>query len=316
LSALASGSYRLRIRAGGGDGRWSEPVEIAFTVLPPWWRSGWAWAAYVLAGAAVVAGYIRGRTRRLRRRAAELEAVIAARTEDLRRSNAELARLNRLELDEKIAAKLAEEKARLELLRYQLNPHFLLNAFTTLRGLVFSAPEAAGEMVARLAEFCRFALTRTDQTGGTVADEVLLIETYLATEKSRWRDNLTCSVETAASVAAVRLPPFLLQPLVENAVKYGGRTSPDHLEIRVRIAADGTGGLRIEVANTGEWVGEESAHRRESTGLGLENLRQRLRRYYPDAHTLDTQSAGGWVRIVLHLRQPARDPFAATHAAH
>jgi hypothetical protein len=316
LSALASGDYTLRLRARGGDGRWSAPLELAFTVLPPWWRSGWAWAGYTLLGLGLVAAYIRTRTRALRHRAAQLEATVAARTEELRRSNAELVRLNQLELDEKIAAKLAEEKARLELLRYQLNPHFLLNAFTTLRSLVFSAPAAAGDMVAKLAEFCRFALTRTDAAGGTVADETKLIETYLATEQTRWRDNLGCSVEADPAVAGVRLPPFLLQPLVENAVKYGGRTSPDKLEVRVRITGDGAAGLRIEVANTGAWVEADSPHRQDSTGLGLDNLRQRLRRYYPETHTLDVQSAGGWVRVLLHLHQPARDPFAPTHPAH
>lgn len=314
FSALASGTYTLRLRARGGDGRWSAPIELAFTILPPWWRSGWAWAGYVALGVGTIAAYIRTRTRTLRRRARELEAIVAARTEELRHSNLELVRLNRLELDEKIAARLAEEKARLELLRYQLNPHFLLNAFTTLRGLVFTRPEAAGDMVAKLAEFCRLALTRTDATGGTVADEVVLIETYLATEKTRWRDNLTCSVEADPAVAAVKLPPFLLQPLVENAVKYGGRTSPDHLSIRVRISGDGATGLRIEVANTGEWVSDDSPHRQDSTGLGLDNLRQRLRRYYPDAHTIDVQPVDGWVRITLSLRQPARDPFATSAA--
>jgi LytS/YehU family sensor histidine kinase len=171
-------------------------------------------------------------------------------------------------------------------------------------------------MVAKLAEFCRFALTRTDQTGGTVADEVKLIETYLATEQSRWREHLACTVETDPAVTGVRLPPFLLQPLVENAIKYGGRTSPDRLEVRVSIKGDGATGLRIEVANTGEWVATDSPHRQDSTGLGLDNLRQRLRRYYPETHTLEVQSAGGWVRVLLHLHQPARDPFATTHPAH
>ena len=109
----------------------------------------------------------------------------------------------------RFAAKLAEEKARLELLRYQLNPHFLLNAFTTLRGLVFSAPDAAGDMVAKLAEFCRFALTRTDQTGGTVADETKLIETYLATEKSRWW-RLSSRVANSMSWSCMLMPSFSL----------------------------------------------------------------------------------------------------------
>lgn len=314
--ALAAGAYTLRLRTRGGDGRWGAPLELAFTVLPPWWFSGWAWTAYTLLGAAAIAGLVRSQTRLHRRRAERLEAVVAARTEELRRSHVELVRLHQLELDEKAAVKLSEEKARLELLRYQLNPHFLLNAFTTLRSLVFNRPDAAGDMVARLADFCRLALTRSDETGGTVADEVKLIETYLATEQARWRDELVSNITCDPAVAEVRLPPFLLQPLVENAVKYGGRTSPGTLELRVTIASDGAQGLRIEVANTGAWVAADGPPRPDSTGIGLDNLRQRLRRYYPDAHQLDLQVENGWVRVVLTLHCPARDPFAPTRAAH
>ncbi|HYC71201.1 MAG TPA: histidine kinase [Opitutaceae bacterium] len=303
-------SFRLRVQARTPAGREGEAAPLAFSVAAPWWLGTGALAGYAAAALAGLYGFVRWRTRALRRRAAHLESVVAARTEDLRRSNDELARLHRLELDEKIAARLAEEKARLELLRYQLNPHFLLNAFTTLRGLVFKSPEAAGEMVGRLAEFCRFALTRTDQTGGTVADEVRIVESYLATEQARWGEGLATTVRLDDVVARVRLPPFLLQPLVENAVKYGGQTSPDRLEVRVAVTGDGSGGVRIEVANTGTWVGDDDPARRDSTGLGLENLRQRLRRYYPDAHSLDMHSSRRWVHVVLHLRQPARDPFA------
>ncbi|HET7535577.1 MAG TPA: hypothetical protein VFJ90_03930, partial [Candidatus Didemnitutus sp.] len=132
FSALASGDYTVRLRARRGSGQWSEPVELAFTVLPPWWRSGWAWTVYGVLGVSAVVGFVRSRTQALRRRAEQLEAVVAARTEELRKSNAELVRLHRLELDEKIAARLAEEKARLEVLRYQLNPHFLFNALTSV----------------------------------------------------------------------------------------------------------------------------------------------------------------------------------------
>lgn len=314
--ALAPGDYTLDLRARSGSGRWSTPLTLSFTVLPPWWGSGVAWFCYAVAGSAGIAFLVRLRTGVHRLRAEALERVVAARTEELRRNNTELARLHQLELDEKAAARLAEEKARLELLRYQLNPHFLLNAFTTLRSLVFAQPDAASTMIGRLAEFCRFALTRSDASGGTVADEAQLIETYLATEKARWRDELDATVEVDPAARDRRLPPFLLQPLVENAVKYGGRTSPGQLVVRVRIAADGPDGLRIEIANTGAWVDAASPHRHDSTGLGLDNLRQRLRRYYPDAHSLEFRPDDGWVRVLLHLQRPARDPFAATPPAH
>ena len=306
LTNLPDGALVIELQARDLAGRESAAARLAFSVLPPWWRTPPARAAWILLAGGAVVGVVALRTRSLRQRAERLEVVVQTRTEELRVQNLELARLHQMEMDEKIVARLAEEKAHLELLRYQLNPHFLLNAFTTLRSLVFSSPVSAGEMVGRLAAFCRLALTRSDEAGATVAEEAHLVETYLATEQARWRDSLKWSIEVDPAVSTRRLPPFLLQPLVENAVKYGGRTSPDLLEVRVRITDDEAGGLRIEVANSGAWVEPGSTHHTaDSTGLGLENLRQRLRRYYRDAHSLDIRHADGWVRILLHLRVPA-----------
>jgi hypothetical protein len=101
--------------------------------------SPWRWPASALGLGTVV-------TRRN-----EAEARLAA-------SNAELDQLRPLEVDEKIAAQLAEEKAQLEVLRYQLNPHFLYNSLNSVYGLLFDNARAAGEMVLRLAEFCRATL--------------------------------------------------------------------------------------------------------------------------------------------------------------
>jgi hypothetical protein len=304
LTNVPDGPMQFEVQARDTQGRESPVAAVAFNVLPPWWRTSLARAIWLALGLGAVTGVIVLRTRALHRRAEHLETVVAARTEELRLQNIELARLHKLEMDEKTSARLAEEKAQLELLRYQLNPHFLLNAFTTLRSLVFTRPESAGEMVGRLASFCRLALTRTDESGATVADEAHLVETYLATEQARWRDDLHCAVEVDPGVRERRLPPFLLQPLVENAVKYGGRTSPEALHVRVSIGDDGAGGLRIEVANTGKWIepaGPEAANG-ESTHIGLENLHRRLRRYYPEAHHFGVQSTDGWVKIMLHLR--------------
>ncbi|MBM3854654.1 MAG: hypothetical protein FJ399_16135, partial [Verrucomicrobia bacterium] len=307
-------NFTFRVQARDGAGRIGPEAVLALAIAPAWWATGWAWAGYGAFGVLGVAGIVRLRTRVLQRRAERLGEIVAERTRELAQSNAllaaqntELARLHRLELDEKIAAQLSEEKARLELLRYQLNPHFLLNAFTTLRSLVFSSPEAAGKTVERLADFCRLALTRSDETAATVDDEVRLIESYLDTEKARWRDELQVELRIDPAARPLPLPPFLLQPLVENAIKYGGRTSPGTLQVRLSIARTGEG-LAIEMANTGEWVEGESPHRHGSTGIGLENLRQRLRRQYRAAHDFSTEARDGWVFVRLRLRKVA---FAA-----
>jgi len=310
-------AFRFRVQARDDAGRVGAESVLAFSIAPAWWATRWAWVGYSAMGLFGMAGIVRLRTQALRRRAERLEQIVADRTHELAQSNSqlatqntELARLHQLELDEKLAAQLSEEKARLELLRYQLNPHFLLNAFTTLRSLVFSSPEAAGKTVERLADFCRLALTRSEETGASVDDEMHLIESYLETEKARWRDELQVEMNIDPAARPVSLPPFLLQPLVENAIKYGGRTSPGtlHVRVSVRCGTDAAAAprpqdatLHIEIANTGEWVEADSPHRKGSTGIGMENLRQRLRRRYRNGHELRTEARDGWVYVRLTL---------------
>ncbi len=235
----------------------------------------------------------------------EAEARLAA-------SNAELARLRQLEFDEKVAAQLGEEKARLEVLRYQLNPHFLYNSLNSIYGLLFESARDAGEMVLRLSDFCRATLTSAPDDLPTLGAEIEALRSYLEVEKVRWGEKLQLEFAVGADVMAVRLPPFLLLPLVENAIKYGSRTSPDVLRLRIAAwRADGT--LRIEIANTGRWLAPEVT-RPESTGIGLENLRQRLRRYYPDAHAFTTEATEGWVTARLEIAGVVPAPVVASPA--
>ena len=276
---LPPGNYTFEARGRAADGRWSEPVRFAFAVLAPWWQTPAGMAVLGLAVAGLLFVYVRWRIRRLTRERHRLEAIVAERTAELARSNAELQRLHRLDQDEKLSARLSEEKARLELLRYQLNPHFLYNSLNSIRALVYSNAAAAGEMVTRLSEFCRWTLTRSADEMTTVADEAEMLQAYLDIERTRWQDGLKASIEVADDARGAPLPQFLLLPLLENAIKYGGKTSPDVLEVRIRIRRSGDH-LLCEVANTGHWVELNGETPRESTRIGLENLRQRLRRHY------------------------------------
>jgi hypothetical protein len=309
FSRLPAGNYVFRVQATDQAGRMSPELEMALRITAPWWRSSWAVLGYcAAAGAGLMAG-VRLRTRALRRRAQQLEAMVAARTEELRRSNVELARLHRLELDEKAAARLAEEEARLEVLRYQLNPHFLYNALNSIYSLVLTAPPAAAGMVLRLADFCRVALDRRREEHTTVGAEFDKLSLYFEIEKVRWGDSLHIEVRADESARRAALPPFLLLPLVENAMKYGGQTSPDELRVRVRaaIATDGRGAsvLVLEVANTGEWVEHPPGAPNRSSGIGLNNLRQRLQRQHPNRHDVAIDARGGWVTVTLRIADPA-----------
>lgn len=305
FAMLPAGRYRFEVRARDADGVMSPTAAIAFAVRSEWWASGWAIAGYAGVGLAAVAGLVRGRTAALRRRAKALEATVAARTADLARSNVELVRLHGLELDEKITARLAEEKARLETLRYQLNPHFLFNSLASISATLPTGDGPARLMVERLAEFCRLTLYRgDDEEWTTVGGEMRLVGAYLEIERMRWGELLDVAVECPPELEPAPIPYFLLLPLVENALKYGRATSPDRvgLVVRVRRGTGAGGDLVLEVGNTGTWL--EPARRKTvvSLGIGLDNLRQRLARHYPGRHRLDIAPADGWVWVALHLQ--------------
>jgi LytS/YehU family sensor histidine kinase len=257
-------------------------------------------------GTGLLATWVRRHTQALRQRAEELETTVVARTAELAEKNRELTRLNRLESEEKIAARLAEEKARLEVLRYQLNPHFLFNTLASISGSLPAGASAARGMVERLAHFCRLTLHRgNDDEWTTLGEEMTLLRAYLAIEQSRWGELLDVEIAGVEALAGERLPHFLLLPLVENALKYGCATSAERVGVRLAASRAVEGELCIEVANTGEWVEpRESGRGVPSLGIGLENVRERLRRYYPHAHRLDVVPGDGWVRLRLHLGRP------------
>lgn len=287
--------FVFHVQARDIDGRESAPASLAFAIAPPWWLARPALAGYALATLAAVLGLFRLRTRALRRRNDHLETVVAART-------SELERLRRLEMDEKISARLAEEKARLEVLRYQLNPHFLFNSLNSIYTLVWSHSRPAGDLVRKLAEFCRMTLTRSGAETATLAEEFAMLRAYLDLEQIRWQENLRIEFSLAPELEPVRLPPFLLLPLVENAVKYGSHTSPDLLRLRVTARPDAHSSLVIEIANSGTWVEPGTMPQIASTNIGLENLRQRLARHYPEAHTFAIRAEDGWVVARLWIQ--------------
>ncbi len=299
---LDPGRYRFEVRARDNDGQLTPVASLAFTLQPPWWQTWPAWLGLAATGTASVFGLVRVRTLALERRNRQLAGLIAARTEDLRRQNHELARLHRLELDEKITARLAEEKARLDVLRYQLNPHFLFNSLTSIRAQIPPALGTARDTLDRLADFCRLTLHgRQPSEGSSVGEEVAMLRAYLDIEQTRLQELLAVEFDVPAELESLPLPRLLLLPLVENALKYGAATSDPPL--RLRIGAHRTEGdsLELEIANTGRWVSQPAAHNLPTHGIGHDNLRERLRRHYGDAHAFTHEEREGWVIVRLQL---------------
>ena len=195
------------------------------------------------------------------------------------------------------------------MLRYQLNPHFLYNALNSIRALIFSRPPAAGDMVSQLADLCRVTLTRNEDVA-PVSEEFAMLKLYLDMEKTRWRDKLAIQIDLAPAAAPQPIPPFLLLPLVENALEHGRQSTTGLMTLRLSARVESQTSLLLEVANTGVWLapGQSLA---PSTGIGLENLRQRLKRYYPDRHELTTTQTEGMVLVRLLLNSPSGLPANA-----
>lgn len=191
-----------------------------------------------------------------------------------------------------------KRQAQLLMLRAQMNPHFLFNALNTIRNGVEKANAQLGSTVESLADFLRFSLDHVRDDFIPLGREFDAVQNYLKVEKARFRGNLEyeCHIEDEARTCPA--PGIVLQPLVENAIKYGQETSGFPLRLRVLVTREAAA-LKITVANTGDWL--EPAPRGKTSHIGLENLRYRLALLYPGQQRLDITSASGWVTITVHL---------------
>lgn len=231
-------------------------------------------------------------------------------------------RFARLQND-KQSAQISEEKTRLELLRYQLNPHFLFNALNSIYGLVYPHSKPAGDLVRRLADFCRSTFTRDGDQWRPLSEELAMLRIYLDIEQARWRERLVIEIASNADAARAELPAFLLLPLVENAIKHGGATSEDILTVKLTTRTIGGNHVEIEVANSGRWQSPDEPRTVTTTGIGLENLHARLDRLFPETHTLSVSSEAGLVRVTLRvpfitgatITPPIRPPAASAQSS-
>jgi signal transduction histidine kinase len=226
---------------------------------------------------------------------------------DLRGSYANFVEKQRLEREvlqqkqKKQMARLQAEKEKLEKLRYQLNPHFLFNALASIRGAVLRDREVARELISHLAEFSRLTLSRGSMDTLTITEELEVIRHFMAMEQIRFGDYLTVTIEIDPNVEKIQVPALVLQPLVENAVKYGSRTSPDALEVTISAKTQPPDMIRLEIENSGRWVEPGTTDSKYSTGTGIENVKQRLEKYYASRYRFETRAEGGQVTIEIDV---------------
>ena len=172
--------------------------------------------------------------------------------------------------------------AQLEMLRYQLNPHFLFNTLNSISTLVLLKDTVrANAMLSRLSSFLRYSLVGEREGLATVAQEVEALKLYLEIERTRFDDRLRTTFDVAPETLEARLPSLLLQPIVENAIKYAVTPMEEGADIAIDVRLM-QGRLVITVADTGPGLNGEEPVTTSGTGVGLPNIRDRLIQAYGD----------------------------------
>jgi hypothetical protein len=191
-----------------------------------------------------------------------------------------LAQADALRAQRRLAdAESAAQAAQVRALRYQVNPHFLFNTLNSLSSLVMTGrPERAEAMLLALSTFFRTSLSFDPMADVTLAEEIDLQRLYLDIEKARFPDRLSVEIDVPAELEQARLPALLLQPIVENAIKYGVSKSRKAIVIRIDARHLDNHRMVVEVSNRLKHGGKDElpAATHEGTGLGLANVCQRL----------------------------------------
>ena len=205
------------------------------------------------------------------------------------------------QIDQRERLESQASSAQLAMLRYQLNPHFLFNTLNSISTLVLlKQTERANAMLARLSSFLRYTLVNEPTAKVTLAQEVETLKLYLEIEKMRFEDRLRPHFRIESDTIGARLPSLLLQPLIENAIKYAVTPSENGADIWITAMREGQA-VRIEVADNGDGDGGDLAAS-PSTGVGLANIRDRLSQAYGAANRFETRkNERGGFSVILEI---------------
>ena len=174
------------------------------------------------------------------------------------------------------------QKAQLQMLRYQLNPHFLFNSLNSIRALVEEDKKRAKEMITELSEFLRYSLLSKNNSNVSFKEELEAIQHYLAIEKTRFEENLIIEYDINPNAENFPVLSFLIHPIIENAIKYGMQTSPKPLKIKIDANVVNNKFI-LKINNSGRWIERNSdSFNANGTGTGLENVKRRLENGFPN----------------------------------
>jgi len=197
------------------------------------------------------------------------------------------------------------EKARLQSLKSQLQPHFLFNTLNSISALMLTNVEAADRMITRLGDLLRISLETAGTQMTTLSRELEFVSCYIEIEKVRFEERLKVTIDVAPETLDASVPHLLLQPLVDNAIKHGISRMVSGGEIRISVTQDDAD-LHIEVRDNGP--GFREAVHSSSGGVGLRNTRERLETIYGQDQSVEVLSlpqGGVAARVCIPLRMAA-----------
>jgi two-component system LytT family sensor kinase len=204
--------------------------------------------------------------------------------------------------------KIQAQQAKLQMLRYQVNPHFLFNTLASISALIRDGKNnAADEMLGRMGDLLRLTLKSSPVDMVTLEEELGILDMYIQIEKVRFQDRLRYKCEADAASLPVLVPSLILQPLVENSIKHVIACSQEGGEINLSVKVKGDR-MVIKLADSGNPSDQANVGANQgSTKLGLKNVQQRLRNIYEEDHQMTTgESETGGFTIEMNL--PAYTP--------
>lgn len=193
---------------------------------------------------------------------------------------------------------LLVKESELNVLRSQMNPHFLFNSLNSISSLTLSDPAKARDMIIKLSDFLRYALKYGQKEKTTFEDELRNIELYLDIEKVRFGDKLIFEKKIGVKCLEAKVPNMILQPLVENAIKHGVYESTETVTLNL-TCSEYKGGFEISLKNNYH----PDQRSRTGSGLGLKNVSNRLRLIYNKDELMKVNRESDTFEVILHIPQ-------------
>jgi two-component system LytT family sensor kinase len=188
------------------------------------------------------------------------------------------------------------KETELKMLRSQINPHFLFNSLNSISSLTITNPEKARDMVIKLSEFMRYALSKKDEQPVSLRSELENLRLYLEIEKVRFGDRLSTEEVIEDKCLEIKMPVMLLQPLYENAIKHGVYESTESVSIKTKVLCN-NGYLEVLISNNYDSAPSSV----KGTGTGLINVSRRLDLFYGNKATIKTTKENGLYTVSLFI---------------